>query len=402
MMFTIKRPKSKRFFQFSFEGYKPVGRNALEKYLNSWKGFIKAFFGYILIKTAKAFTIFSKILFVLFHTPSLIKDYLVVKLIWSRGKLGRPIATIIVLGVSLIVFTFGEVFSNLRFVVAEEAHADYLANTSDIIPKKEIATTTLPDIRKRSEPFTYTVEGGDNLFAIGTKFKISVDALKYVNNLTDSSVLQVGQELTIPPILGLIHKVEKGDTLSSIALKYDVPPQSIADFNYVLDTSKLTPGTELVIPGAKIPEPVVPIYTPPVASVIGPANVGHASPSKNYCVWPSTVRIVTQYYSWYHNGVDIATPWSSGMPPLFACTGGRVVRAGWDPFGLGLHVRIDHGNGYETIYGHMSRLDVGYGQKVDRGQQLGLMGSTGNSTGPHVHFMVKFNGVAQNPLGYTN
>jgi murein DD-endopeptidase MepM/ murein hydrolase activator NlpD len=80
---------------------------------------------------------------------------------------------------------------------------------------------------------------------------------------------------------------------------------------------------------------------------------------------------------------------------------GVVIRAGWDPWGLGLHVRIDHGNGYITIYGHMSRLDVSYGQEVDRGQIIGIMGSTGNSTGPHVHFMVEYNGVAQNPLNFT-
>ncbi|OGC77049.1 hypothetical protein A2619_01465 [candidate division WWE3 bacterium RIFOXYD1_FULL_39_9] len=90
------------------------------------------------------------------------------------------------------------------------------------------------------------------------------------------------------------------------------------------------------------------------------------------------------------------------MPPIFACTGGKVVRAGWDPYGLGLHVRIDHGNGYSSIYGHMSRIDVGYGQNVGRGQVIGLMGNTGRSTGPHVHFILNFNGVAQNPLNYTN
>jgi murein DD-endopeptidase MepM/ murein hydrolase activator NlpD len=89
------------------------------------------------------------------------------------------------------------------------------------------------------------------------------------------------------------------------------------------------------------------------------------------------------------------------MPPILSCMGGTVVRAGWDPWGLGLHVRIDHGIGYETVYGHMSRLDVSYGENVKRGQIIGLMGSTGRSTGPHVHYMVKYNGIAQDPLNFT-
>jgi murein DD-endopeptidase MepM/ murein hydrolase activator NlpD len=88
------------------------------------------------------------------------------------------------------------------------------------------------------------------------------------------------------------------------------------------------------------------------------------------------------------------------MPPVFACAGGTVTRAGWDPVGLGLVVHINHGNGYETAYGHLSKIYVGYGAKVARGQSIGVMGNTGRSTGPHVHFIVKYNGVPQNPLNY--
>jgi murein DD-endopeptidase MepM/ murein hydrolase activator NlpD len=88
------------------------------------------------------------------------------------------------------------------------------------------------------------------------------------------------------------------------------------------------------------------------------------------------------------------------MPPIYACGSGTVIRSGWDPFGLGLHIVIDHGNGYQTVYGHMSKLNVGVGRDVDKGDVIGIMGSTGRSTGPHVHFIVKYNGVAQNPLKY--
>jgi len=187
--------------------------------------------------------------------------------------------------------------------------------------------------------------------------------------------------------------------LSSIATKYDVASQAIADFNYILDTSSLALGTELVIPGAKVPTPVIPAV-PSLPSGIPGGGYAPAPVSSTFCVWPSSVRIITQYFTWYHNGVDIATPIGTAMPPLYACTSGVVTRSGWNPWGLGLHVSIDHGNGYETVYGHMSRIDVGYGERVSRGQVIGLMGTTGRSTGPHVHFMVKYNGVAQNPLNY--
>jgi murein DD-endopeptidase MepM/ murein hydrolase activator NlpD len=338
-----------------------------------------------------------KIIVFLIAIPSEIKDFLTKKLIWSRGKLGRPIATWFVMGFSLLVFVFGEVFSSSTLVVNKPVSADYLKNTTDIIPKKEMAVTTLPSER-RTKPIDYVIQPGDTLYTIGNQFKVSIDALKYINGLTDSSILSVGQELTIPPISGLIHKVESGDTIGSIAEKYDVAPQAIADFNYILDTSKLAVGTELVVPGGKIPEIPLPVVYVPTSSF---GSGTQAKANKNLCVWPTTVRIITQYYTWYHNGVDIASPSNMGMPPLFACSSGTVIRAGWDPFGLGLHVRIDHGNGFETIYGHMSRLDVSYGDKVGRGEQLGLMGSTGRSTGPHVHFMVQYNGVSQDPLNYT-
>lgn len=401
MLFTIKRPKSQRFFQLSFKGFVPEGRNNAERFINSTKDFWSALLRYFASKAKKLGNLTVLVIKWVFHFPTKIKSFIVRKLIWSRGRLGRPIAITGVLGFFFLVFMFGEVFSGSSLVVSQKIDEDYLKTASDIIPRRHIATTEVPDIRKRIQSMEYIVEGGDTISSIGEKFKVAVDALKYVNNLTDYSVIKPGQKMTIPPVSGLVHKVESGDTLSSIALKYDVAPQAIADFNYLLDTSSLKVGVDLVIPDAKIPQPVIPIE-PITPYYPGGSQYAQATPSRSFCVWPSTVRIITQYYSWYHNGIDVASPIGASMPPLFACRGGTVVRAGWDPWGLGLHVRIDHGNGYETVYGHMSRLDVSYGTEVDRGQIIGLMGSTGRSTGPHVHYMVKFNGIAQNPLEYTN
>ncbi len=326
------------------------------------------------------------------------KTYVLRKLIWSRGKLGRPVVTFVVMTTAFLLFMLGEVFNSSKLVNSQEISPDYLTNTTDIIPQRNTAMTTLPEDRQRTEATTYVVQVGDTLSDIGSKFKISIDALRYVNNLTDTSYLKVGQSLVIPPVSGLIHKVESGDTLSSIATKYGVASQAIADFNYLLDT-RLAVGTELIIPGAKVPEAIVVVPVIPAQYFV---PVIDSSAKRGWCIWPTTTRIITQYFSWYHNGLDIATPWSSSMPPLFACAGGVVIRAGWDPWGLGLHVRISHGNGYETVYGHMSKLYVSYGEKVSRGEAIGVMGSTGRSTGPHVHFTVKYNGIPQNPLNYIN
>lgn len=398
MLFSIiKSPKSQRSNKLDFKGFLPQGRNKIEKLFKTYIRFFRALFGYFLKKIKVSLVLTKKLgLFMnWFFRES--KAFMIKKLIWSRGKLGRPVANSIVMATAFMVFMFGSVFSSSKFVNSQEVEKDYLRTTSDIIPVRTVATTTLPEERQRTEPLLYTVVGGDTLSGIGEKFKISVDAIKYVNSLTDSSILKIGQEIVIPPASGLTHKVKSGETIASIAEKYGVASQAIADFNYILDTKSLVVGTELVIPDAKIPQPVISV---PVQTQFAINNGRVVAPTGGgWCIWPTTVRIITQYFSWYHNGLDIATPWNI-QPPLFACGNGIVTRAGWDPWGLGLHIIIDHGNGFETVYGHMSRIDVGVGAEVGQGDTIGVMGNTGRSTGPHVHFIVKFNGVAQDPLNY--
>lgn len=398
MLFTLKKPKSERFFQLSFDGFKPDGRNRLEKIINILAEFFRTWYLYILKRLFQLVLVPMRLVILLGKIAGHLKIYLTQKLIWSRGRLGRPVATFTVMNIAFVVFIVGKLLNSSKLVNSQELDQDYLSNVTDIIPQRNVALTTVPEERKRSEPFVYKVEPGDTLSDIGSKFKISVDALKYVNNLSESSILNVGQDVVIPPIAGLIHKVERGDTLRSIANRYDVPVQAVADFNYILDTSKLALGTELVIPGAKVPARAN-IATIP-GTISPPPATSDPGPSKDWCIWPTSVRIITQEFSWYHNGIDIATPYGASMPPLFACYDGVVTRSGWDPWGLGLHIRIKHSNGYETIYGHMSRLDVGYGDEVERGDVIGLMGSTGRSTGPHVHFIINYQGAPQNPLNY--
>lgn len=393
----FKGIKPRAISDIKLRGLKPETKQKILKAFKPLGQFIGFIFQYASKKIKRFGKLFVSTLNGIKNSVIWAKEYSTKKLIWSRGKLGRPIANLIVLGVAFIVFTFGEILNSTRFVNSQEINPDYLSNVTDIIPSSNTALTLVPDDRKQTESFAYTIAGGDTLSSIGQKFKISVDALKYVNGLTDSSVLAVGDSITIPPVSGLIHTVEDGDTLSSIADTYSVAPQAIADFNYILDTSSLALGSELVIPGAQVPEPV---YIPAAPGYSAPSYIPPAPPSDASFIWPSSVYIITQYFAWYHNGIDIAVPWGWGMPPIYASAGGTVTRSGWDPWGLGLHVRVDHGNGFETVYGHLSRLDVGYGQRVNKGQVLGLMGNTGRSTGPHLHFTLKYAGVAQDPLQY--
>lgn len=408
MDLILKRPMSRRFFQLNFEGFRPGGRNKIEQFFLLWLKFIKTLLAYGVSKIKGLLYLLYLGLAYLVDSPNKIKNLLIRKLIWSRGRLGRPIASFFILSAAFGIFMLGEVFSSSSLIVNPPVSADYLATTTDIIPRREIALTTIPEVRQRSEALKYSVQSGENLYSIGAKFKVSVDALKYVNTLTDDAVLKIGQEIVVPPVAGLVHAVARGETLASIASKYEVPSQSIADFNYILDTSKLAVGTELIIPGAKVPVPIIPVIVDPTPYL--PNSTGQAGSAKSnpdFCAWPSTVKRMSQGFYWGHTAIDVDTPPNGPMPPLLACTTGTVTRAGWDNWGLGLRVTIDHGNGFTTVYGHMSRIDVSVGEKVKRGEIIGLMGSTfappyGRSTGPHVHFIVNYNGVPQNPLNFTH
>ena len=188
-----KQPLSHKYFRVSFNGFLPRGKNKISIILAILVDLLSSLVAYVKAK----FNAFSRYLFallaLLIQLPTMVKSYVTVKLIWSRGKLGRRIAPVIVLIASVVVFAFGKLFSSSSLVSAQEVNPDYVSYVSDIVPKKYIATTTIPEDRKRAESFVYAVEGGDTISGIGEKFKISRDALLYVNNLSEYSVLKIGQ-----------------------------------------------------------------------------------------------------------------------------------------------------------------------------------------------------------------
>jgi murein DD-endopeptidase MepM/ murein hydrolase activator NlpD len=252
--------------------------------------------------------------------------------------------------------------------------------------------------KPRDKVIEYPVEGGDTLASIAKKFDVSVDTIKWANDLKTETI-KPGQALKIPPVTGIVHKVEAGDSIYSIAKKYGVDAQAIVNFPFNdfadLDTFSLTVGQMLIVPNGAPPQvkPAIPyyanqLYQPPAGSLGGSGSF----------IWP-TQGIITQYPIWYHMAFDIA---NNALPPVWASDAGTVVAAGWDATGYGNRIIIDHNNGYQTLYGHLSQIGVAVGQAVSRGQTIGRMGSTGRSTGPHLHFEVRQGGRQLNPAAFVH
>ena len=257
----------------------------------------------------------------------------------------------------------------------------------------DVSTTISKE--SKGEIVEYTVQEGDTVGTIAEKFGISEDTIRWQNDLKSKDAIKVGQSLEILPETGIAHKVAKGDTIYSIAKRYDANPQSILDYpfnSFVNDeTFELAIGQTVLVPNGVKPAEV---YWSPLARVkqITP-DAGSVTASGNF-VWPAGGTI-SQNFVWYHKGIDIA---NRAAPGILAADSGTVVTAGWSPYGYGYHVVIDHGNGYRTLYAHLSQIYVNVGQGVARGNAIGKMGSTGRSTGIHLHFEVIRNGTYLNPL----
>lgn len=252
--------------------------------------------------------------------------------------------------------------------------------------------------KPRSEIIEYEVKPGETLSSIAQDKGVSVDTIKWANDLTGDTI-KPGQKIKVLPVSGVAHTVVSGDTLESVAKKYSAESQAILDFpfNDIPDDFKLKIGQVLIVPDGAPPK-VVP-RSRPVPQYI--AQQGSSSPTYNApgggnFIWPARSVGISQYFAWYHPGVDLPNPSS---PPVIASDGGRVIVAGWlDNFGYGNRVVIDHGNGYQTLYAHLSNIYVTVGQTISRGETLGQMGSTGRSTGTHLHFEIHYKGIAVNPL----
>lgn len=236
---------------------------------------------------------------------------------------------------------------------------------------------------------TYVVQPGDTVLGLAERFGVTPETILSANSSLagNPDLLRLGQEILIPTASGVLHVVAPGDTLKGIAQRYQADVQKTIDFkpNGLVEPYVLHPGQKILVVGG--------VWTAPGTSTVdGAAETG----ATGSFIWPCTGRI--SQGSWArHVAIDIAAPTGT---PIFAADSGTVIESGWTDVGYGQYVIIDHGNGFRTLYAHMSKRLVSKGAKVQRGQKIGLVGSTGNSTGPHLHFEIYRNGVLQNPLKY--
>ncbi len=256
----------------------------------------------------------------------------------------------------------------------------------------------------RDKIIDYEVRPGDSLGSIAQKFQISIVTILWENNLGVKSYLHPGDKLRILPVSGLTHTIKKGDTLKKIAALYSANIAEIVKANKLKgDGSDLVSGEKILIPNGVKKQTASAVVTPRNISQIAAPPGSRQSPSVSGFVWPTAVRIVTQYFTWKHSGIDIAGG-RNFTTPNYAAKAGTVIKSqcGWNS-GYGCVVIIDHGGGIKTLYGHNSRLLVVPGEYVEAGQTIGLMGNTGNVHGPtgiHLHFEVWVNNVRVNPFKF--
>jgi LysM repeat protein len=240
----------------------------------------------------------------------------------------------------------------------------------------------------KKDIITYTVEQGDTLSTIAEKFNISLNTLLWANKLTARSIIKPGDNLTILPVNGVLHKVKNGETVIGIALTYDAKEEDIIDFNNLDEDGFIITGQILIIPGGKQPSP--PQYKAPKN---GKSSSQYAS-IKGYFIIPASGRFTQGLHS--YNAVDIGN--SCGTPVYAAASGSVLVAkaSGWNK-GYGKYIQIQHPNGTSTLYAHLEQVNVSPGQEVGQREVIGLMGTTGRSSGCHLHFEVR---GAPNPFAY--
>lgn len=288
--------------------------------------------------------------------------------------------------------------------------AAQITETTDA-PQVEIAHDEKPVIT------VYTVKEGDTLSTIASQFSISTNTILWANDLSRSATIKVGQKLTILPVTGVQYEVKKGDTMTGIAQKFDGDVEEILAYNDLSDAGKIKVGMELIIPNGELPAatptkkvaaPVAQKTTPvaktaPTPSVqtkstpdaddavnngaVPPVAVKNV-PTSDYFTHPVPGSILTQGLHGY-NSVDFGAP--TGTPILAAADGVVIVEKGAGKWygGYGNYIVIEHDNGTQTLYSHNSKNLVNVGDTVKQGQTIGLVGSTGRSTGPHLHFEVR-------------
>lgn len=328
------------------------------------------------------------------------KNFLVDKLMWKRGRLAKPFLHTGLMFLLSVGIAFGPLVASKYPTLGKEEgefSEDTPSSVLNTITASSNETTTEESLKPRDKIITHTVTKGETLSSIAKKYfksdsAMALNTIRWENNLT-SDELSVDQELDILPVPGIKHQVSSGETIYTIAKKYTTNSQKIVDFpfNYFRDeeTFALNIDDLLIVPDGIKPQEK-PFIPPPSYYAQMPTGGGTGE-----FIWPTNGEI-TQWRTWYHTGVDIA---NASVPNIVAGGPGVVSFVSFEEWGYGYHLMINHGT-YQTLYGHLSSIDVSEGQTVSTGQVLGRMGSTGRSTGTHLHFEVRQGGAILNPMDF--
>jgi murein DD-endopeptidase MepM/ murein hydrolase activator NlpD len=256
----------------------------------------------------------------------------------------------------------------------------------------------------------YTVNKGDSVFEIAAKFNIKPETVLWANydQLNDNPhLISLGMELQIPPADGILYQWQEGDKVEAVAGYFEAQPENILNWpanNFDLSNPQVEPGTWILVPGGHREFkqwliPTIPRTDAGVSSSLYGQGACEGSFEGAYgtgtFVWPTANHTLSGNDYWDgHLGIDIAA--GTGAQ-IYAVDSGVVVFAGWARFGYGYTIMIDHGNGYQSLYAHLSKVAVGCGRSVNQGSVIGYAGDTGNSTGSHLHFEIRYLGGFVSP-----
>lgn len=283
------------------------------------------------------------------------------------------------------------------------------AELLSVINRRSDLRTIIPD-RPNEAIREYTVVKGDSVFEIAAQFNLKPESVLWANydQLNDNpDLIALGMKLNIPPVDGVLYTWKEGDTLESVASTFKISAEDIQNWpgNQVdLTKNTIQAGTLVLAPGGKREFrqwiiPTIPRGRAGVSQSVygaGACEGGYSGANGSGAfIWPAGNHLLSGNDYWDgHLAIDIA---AGEGAPVYAADAGVVVFAGWSTGGYGNMVMIDHGNGYQTLYGHLSSVKVGCGQSVGQGTIIGYAGSTGNSTGAHLHFEVRYEGGFINP-----
>jgi murein DD-endopeptidase MepM/ murein hydrolase activator NlpD len=259
-----------------------------------------------------------------------------------------------------------------------------------VMPPQSFTSTDTVAVAPDHVPIHYQSQKGDTWPGIAAKFHVTVDELAW-SNPDSGPQLPAGTVLHVPPVPGLVVKAGASDTVDGLGKAFQVPPTTIASFNSLPNVGSLSTGSELVIPGGLPPASVA----VPASSVLA-LGCPVRQPLLSQPFGPSSLLFEPSFggFRHFHEGLDLSGPYGT---PVLASAAGIVTAAGPTSGGFGVMTEVVDALGRKELYGHLERVSVAKRDIVGTGDQLGLMGSTGMSTGPHVHLALEVDGKPVDP-----